>query len=107
MSGSLGPHELQHTRPPCPPPTHGVHPDSCPSSQSPESSSLGLSEKQINLVPYTGDLGLIPGSGREWLHTLVLLPGEFLEQKTLAGYSPMGHKESDMTEETEHAHTLQ
>ena len=30
---SLRPHELQHTRPPCPSPTPGVHPNSCPSSQ--------------------------------------------------------------------------
>ena len=33
MSHSLQPHELQHTRPPCPSPTPGVHPNSCPSSQ--------------------------------------------------------------------------
>ena len=33
MSDSLWPHELQHTRPPCPSPTPGVHPNSCPSSQ--------------------------------------------------------------------------
>ena len=33
MSGSLQPHESQHTRPPCPSPTSGVHPDSCPLSQ--------------------------------------------------------------------------
>ena len=26
-------HELQHARPPCPSPTPGVHPNSCPSSQ--------------------------------------------------------------------------
>jgi len=30
---SLQPHESQHARPPCPSPTPGVHPDSCPSSQ--------------------------------------------------------------------------
>ena len=29
----MRPHELQHTRPPCPSPTPGVHSDSCPSSQ--------------------------------------------------------------------------
>ena len=29
---SLGPHELQHARSPCPSPTPGVHPDSCPST---------------------------------------------------------------------------
>ena len=33
ISDSLWPHELQHARPPCPSPTPGVHPDSCPSSQ--------------------------------------------------------------------------
>ena len=33
MSDSLRPHELQHTRPPCPSPTPGVHWDSCPLSQ--------------------------------------------------------------------------
>ena len=31
MSNSLRPHELQHTRPPCPSPTPGVHPNPCPS----------------------------------------------------------------------------
>jgi len=33
VSNSLQPHESQHTRPPCPAPTPGVHPNSCPSSQ--------------------------------------------------------------------------
>ena len=33
LSNSLQPHESQHTRPPCPSPTPGVHPDSPPSSQ--------------------------------------------------------------------------
>ena len=32
VSSSLQPHELQHTRPPCPSPTAGVHSDSCPLS---------------------------------------------------------------------------
>ena len=30
--------------------------------------------------------------------TPVFLPGEFHEQRSLAGYSPLGHKESDTTE---------
>ena len=33
MSDSLQPLELQHTRPPCPSPTPGVHPNPCPLSQ--------------------------------------------------------------------------
>ena len=30
MSDSLRPHGLHHTKPPCPSPTPGVHPNSCP-----------------------------------------------------------------------------
>ena len=33
VSNSLQPHESQHTRPPCPSPTPGVHPNPCPLSQ--------------------------------------------------------------------------
>ena len=33
VSDALRPHESQHTRPPCPSPTPGVHSDSCPLSQ--------------------------------------------------------------------------
>ena len=32
VSDSLRPHESQHARPPCPSPTPGVYPNSCPSS---------------------------------------------------------------------------
>ena len=37
---------------------------------------------------------------REWLSTPVFLPGEFHGQRSLAGHSPWGHKESDTTEAT-------
>ena len=33
VSNSLRPHEPQHTRPPCPSPTPGVYPNSCPLSR--------------------------------------------------------------------------
>ena len=33
VSDSLQPHEPQHARPPCPLPTPGVYPNSCPLSQ--------------------------------------------------------------------------
>ena len=36
---------------------------------------------------------------REWLPTPVFLPGEFYGQRSLAGYSPCGLKESDTTEQ--------
>ena len=37
---------------------------------------------------------------RKWQPTLVSLPGKSHGQRSLAGYSPWGHKESDMTEMT-------
>ena len=43
-------------------------------------------------------IGKIPWR-REWLPTPVFLPGESHGQRSLAGYSPWGHKESDMTEQ--------
>ena len=41
-------------------------------------------------------VGKIPWR-REWLPTPVFLPGEFHKQRSLLGYSPWGHKESDTT----------
>ena len=51
-----------------------------------------------------GDPGPSPGSGKiPWRRarppTLVFLPGEPQGQRSLAGYSPWGHTESDMTEQ--------
>ena len=43
MSNSLRPHELQHTRPPCPSPTPRVYSNSCPSSWSIQASHPLLS----------------------------------------------------------------
>ena len=50
-----------------------------------------------------GDPGSIPGLGkipwrRKWQPTPVLLPGESHGGRSLGGYSPWGHKESDTTE---------
>ena len=36
---------------------------------------------------------------REWQSTPVFSPREFCGQRSLAGYSPWGHRESDMTEQ--------
>ena len=35
---------------------------------------------------------------RKWQHTPVFLPRKYHRQKSLAGYSPQGHKELDMTD---------
>ena len=54
-----------------------------------------------------GDLASIPGVGRSSregnLPTPVFLPGKFHGQKSLAGYSPWGRKESDIL--SAHTHT--
>ena len=41
--------------------------------------------------------------GRKWQPTPVLLPGESHGQRSVVGYSPWGHKESDTTEHTAQA----
>ena len=52
-----------------------------------------------------GDLGWIPGFGRSlregtsYPPTPGFLPGELHGQRSLVGYSPWGHKESDTTEQ--------
>ena len=53
------------------------------------------------------DAGSIPGFGtipwrRTWQPTPVFVPGESHGQRSLAGCSPQGHKESDTTAATEH-----
>ena len=56
-------------------------------------------------------LGFNPWAGkmtwrRKWQPTPVFLLGKSHGQRSLASYSPEGHKESDMTEATLHACTL-
>ena len=64
----------------------------------------GLSQKESTCNSgHTGELGLIPGSGRfswrrKWPPTPVFLPGESQGQRSLAGYRPWGHSESGTTE---------
>ena len=49
-----------------------------------------------NLLANAGDTGSIPGSGRSLGegngNRLVFLSGEFLRQRSLAGYSPWGRR---------------
>ena len=52
--------------------------------------------KRLGFDPWVGK---IPWR-RAWQHTPVFLPRESQGQKSLAGYSPWGRKESDTTEAT-------
>ena len=59
----------------------------------------------------TGNAASIPGSGRSpggraWQTTSIFLLGESHGQRSLAGYSPQGLKESDTTETAQHAGTV-
>ena len=56
-----------------------------------------------------GEPGFSPWAGkiswrRAWQPTLIFLPGESHEQRSLMGYSPWGCKESDTTERLNIAH---
>ena len=53
----------------------------------------------VRQEPTLGSLGGV-------LLPTTFLPGESQGQRSLAGYSPQGHKEVDMSEATWHAHTL-
>ena len=55
----------------------------------------GLPTMQETRVRFLG--GEIPWR-RQWQPTPVLLPGKSHGQRSLVGYSPWGHKESDTTE---------
>ena len=53
--------------------------------------------------PITLSLGQEEPLEEEWQPTPVFLPGKFHKLMNVVGYSPWGHKESDMTDYT-HTH---
>ena len=65
-------------------------------------SGSAVKKSACNAEDATGAEGCIRGSGRSpgegnGNPTLVLLPGKSHGQRSLVGYSPWGHKESDTT----------
>ena len=57
----------------------------------------------VKKLPAMQETSSVPGSGRSpemraWQPTPVFLPGQSHGQRSLVGYSPWCHKESDMTE---------
>ena len=82
MSDSLWPHELQHTRPPCPSPTPGVHPNSSPSSRwchPPISSSV---------VPFSSCPQSLPASGSFPMSQLIAWGGQSIGVSASASFLP-------------------
>ena len=82
MSDSLRPRESQHARPPCPSPTPGVHPDSCPSSQwcHPAISS--------SVVPFASCPQSFPASGSFPMSQLLAWGGQSIGVSALASVLP-------------------
>ena len=83
VSDSLWPHELQHTRPPCPSPTPRVHPNSCPLSQwcHPAISS--------SVVPFSSCPQPLPASGSFPMSQLFPSGGQSIGVSALASVLPM------------------
>ena len=82
VSDSLRPHELQHARPPCPPPTPGVHSDSSPSSQwcHPAIPS--------SVVPFSSCPQSLPASGSFPMSPLLPWGGQSTGVSALASFLP-------------------
>jgi len=83
ISDSLRPHESQHARPPCPSPTPGVYPNSCPSSQwfHPAISS--------SVVPFSSCPQSFPASGSFPMSQLVTWGGQSIGVSDSASVLPM------------------
>ena len=83
MSDSLLLHELQHARPPCPPPTPGVYPNSCPSSRwcHPAISS--------SVVPFSSCPQSLPASGSFPMSQLFAWGGQSIGVSASASVLPM------------------
>ena len=83
MSDSLGPQELQHTRPPCPSPAPGVYPNSCPSSRwcHPAISS--------SVVPFSSCPQSLPALGSFPMSPLFTWGGQSIRVSASASVLPM------------------
>ena len=83
MSESLWPHESQHSRPPCPSPTPGVHTDSRPSSQwcHPAISS--------SVFPFSSCPKSLTASASFWVNQLFLWGGQSIGVSASASVLPM------------------
>ena len=81
------PHELQHTRPPCPSPTPGVHPNPCPFSQwcHPTISS--------SVFPFSFCPQSFPASGSFPVSQLFVSGGQSIAVSASASVLPMNTKD--------------
>ena len=82
MSDSLRPHESQHARLPCPSPTPGVHPNSCPSSW------WGHSAISSSVVPFSSCPQSLPASESFPMSQLFASGGQSIGVSALASVLP-------------------
>ena len=82
MSDSLWPHELKHTRPPCPSPTPGLYPNSCPLSQ------WCHSAISSTVVPFSSCPQSFPASGSFQTSQLFVSGGQSIGVSALASVLP-------------------
>ena len=83
LSDTLWPHGLQHTKPPCPSPTHRVYIDSCPLSQwcHPTISS--------SVIPFSSCLQSFPTSGSFQMSQFFASGGHSIGVSASASVLPM------------------
>ena len=83
VSDSLRPHESQHARPPCPSPTPGLHPNSCPLSRwcHPATSS--------SIVPFSSCPQPLPASGSFPMSQLFTSGGQSIGVSASASVLPV------------------
>ena len=94
VSNSLRPHELQHTRPPCPSPTPGVYSNSCPLSRwcHPAISS--------SVVPFSSCPQALPPSESFPMSQLFTWGGQSTGVSALASFLPMNTQDWSPSEWT-------
>ena len=92
MSDSLRPHEPQHTRPPCPSPTPGVHPNPCSLSQwcHPTISS--------SVVPFSSCLHSFLASGSFPMSQLFAWGSQSIGVSASASVIPFRHPQNSVEE---------
>ena len=83
VSDSLGPHEPQHARPPCPSPTPGVHPNPCPLSQ------WCHPAISFSVVPFSSCPQSLPASGSFQMSQLFTSDGQSIEVSASASVLPV------------------
>ena len=83
VSNSLRPHEPQHARPPCPSPTPGVHPNSCPLSQ------CWHPTISFSVIPFSSCPQSFPASGSFQMSQLFTSSGQSIGASALASVLPM------------------